>query len=386
MLKLNKYYLFSLIALATLTVLVGGHYLYLSFFMLIFMFMFSFIYILIAKNFIETEIVFKRDYYCTGDESQCITKINFDFAFPVPFLKIYSEAMKYSIGELKGEVTNMTADENKWIKSKILFNKRGLYNIGKYQIEISDIFKIFTYVKKEDRNINIKVYPRIYKIDSIANGGKDIFLEKYDKHSTNEEQSIIRDVRKYRMGDSLKKVHWKISAKLGDLYVKNTETISGEQYVVLVDMNKNNYAYEESLIEERVVEFAASVVNYLSAREINADVYLNKKNIEVKQVTDRQSFNEFMEYIIMEKSDGELSMQEFIYSMLSRIHRSNKLLLVLPELSKSIVESVISLKDNGYDIAVFCCIKNFDGEEQMEKLQRVGISCMELQDIVTKAS
>ncbi|WP_139904311.1 DUF58 domain-containing protein [Clostridium thermarum] len=382
MIRVNKYYAVLMLTMMGLVLLIGGDFLYLAFYTALIITFFSLAYILIVKYALKFQVEFKRDYYSTGDSCESIIKLNFDFLLPIPYLKVKSDILKYSEGEHTGEVTNMNYDEDKWIKRKITFNKRGLYYIGKAYIEVSDIFKIFTYIKHEDKNINVKVYPKIYKIDYIDIGGKDIFLEKYDKHSTNEDQSIIKDVRKYRLGDSLKKVHWKISAKLGELYVKNTETISGEQYVVLVDMNKENYNYEDVFVEERVVELASSILHYLSEREINADVYFNKKNMMVKQVMNKQTFDEFMDFIVTEKSDGELCIQEFIYSIISRIHRSNKMLLVLPDLKANIVENTLALRDMGFDVSVFYCVETGNNEEYRCRLQMAGISCTGISEIM----
>jgi uncharacterized protein (DUF58 family) len=386
MLKVNKNYAALVLIMVFLVLLIGGDFLYLALYTSLVTLIFSFAYILIAKNFLQFEVVFKRDYYSTGDSGESIMKINYDFPFPIPYLTIKSEAIKYGEDGLTGEITNMNSDENKWIKSKIVFRKRGLYYIGKAEVQISDIFKIFTYIKQEDKNINVKVYPKVHKIGHIDVGGKDIFLEKYDKHSTNEDQSIIKDVRKYKLGDSLKKVHWKISAKLNDLYVKNTETISGEQYVVLVDMNKENYTYGDGTVEENVVELTASILEYLSKREINADVYFNKKNMSIKQIMNQQTFNEFMDFIVTEESDGELSMQEFIYSIINRIHRSNKMLLVLPALKASTVENTLALREKGFDISVFYCVESDINKEYKSKLQRVGISCIGIREIMNYES
>lgn len=382
MLKINKSYVIFSIAAGITAFAVGGPYPYLLFYSFLMMLVFALIHLAITRRCFSIEVDFKKDYYSTGDQGECITKINLDLAFPIPYLKIDGEAMRHSDNSFTGEMINLTADENKWIRNNIVFTKRGIYNLGRVEAYVTDIFNIFTYVKKLDKNIDIKVYPKIYRIRDIDKGGRDIFLEKADKNSTNEEQSIIKDVRKYRLGDSLKKVHWKISAKLGELYVKNTETISGEQYMVLVDMNKENYDYGDGLVEEQLIELTASILNHLSKREIDVDVFLNKKLMSVNSIKCSQDFEDFMDFIVLQKSDGEMKMSEFMHQLIHNFHRSHKILLIVPAMDDNITENILSLSNSGYDLAVFYCIEDNKAEQNKAKLEKMLIGCMSMKKMI----
>ncbi len=382
MLKISKLYLLICVISGTTAVLIGGTFPYLLFYSFVGMLILAFINLAITKSCFNIEVDFKRDYYSTGDTGECITKINLNLLFPIPYLKIRSEAMKYSGNTYDSQIINLTADENKWIRSNIIFRKRGIYNLGRVDAYVTDIFNILTYIKKFDKDINIKVYPRIYNLRNLERGGSDIFLEKSDKNSTNEEQWLVKDVRKYRMGDSLKKIHWKISAKMNELYVKNTETISGEQYVVLVDMNKKNYDFPNMFIEEEIIEFTASMLNHLYKKEIDVDVYFNKKIMHMISIQCKQDFDAFMDFIVQQKSDGDVEITEFVHQLIYRFHRSHKIVLVVAALDDSLTENVLALKNSGYDLTVYYSTDKEETLRNRRKLETMLVECRTMKEMI----
>ncbi|WP_010294285.1 DUF58 domain-containing protein [Clostridium senegalense] len=64
-------------------------------------------------------------------------------------------------------------------------------------------------------------------------------LENLSKKIINvKERDIVRDVREYRVGDNVKNIHWKLSAKQNRLYVKNYEKLTGRKANIIVNMEK----------------------------------------------------------------------------------------------------------------------------------------------------
>lgn len=48
--------------------------------------------------------------------------------------------------------------------------------------------------------------------------------------------SNVTDVREYRPGDRFQKIHWKLSAKIGELIVKENEATSSNRFVILTEL------------------------------------------------------------------------------------------------------------------------------------------------------
>ena len=221
------------------------------------------------------------------------------------------------------------------------------------------------------------------KWHSVASGGKDVFRDSIDFKGNNEDQFTIRDVREYRQGDSLKKIHWKLSARYGELYVKNFENISGEQTVIFVDLNKKNNDYDiYGIYEEKVVDIAISLINMMRKKDIGTKVYVNSKQPREFNILCKEDFNELLEYFVNQESDSELDFSEYIQNNYYKIHRVNKLLAVTSKIDEKVAYNIISIKNSGYSIALYHSVEEKKDIGISEELKIRGIECLGFQQLI----
>jgi len=74
-------------------------------------------------------------------------------------------------------------------------------------------------------------------------------------------------IREFRPGDSISSVHWKSSAKTGDLRVKEFQSRSDQSYTVFLNVKESgsNKLVKEEVLEERISK-AASLIYHLIER------------------------------------------------------------------------------------------------------------------------
>lgn len=73
----------------------------------------------------------------------------------------------------------------------------------------------------------------------------------------------LAHLKLYQPGDSVKQIHWKLSSKLDELYIKQLETTTGQQFVLAVDATHigENIQLYDKLIEETANQLFSSVLN-----------------------------------------------------------------------------------------------------------------------------
>jgi uncharacterized protein (DUF58 family) len=138
------------------------------------------------------------------------------------------------------------------------FPYRGKYNVGVELAVITDMFGLFKFTLKNKQPESLIVFPKAnegfferIRDDAQQNRrGRNLFEEDY---------SVIADVRKYVSDDNLRKVHWKLSAKHGELMVKLFDPLDQEKAVLLLDTR------EIPLNSVQAMEFEDKVISYLSA-------------------------------------------------------------------------------------------------------------------------
>jgi len=385
MVSFNKYFVVIVILSFILGLTYGGVLFYYLFYSMFFTLVATRIYLALINSYIEVEINFKEDYLYAGDEIDCTTILSCKIDLPIPYIEIRSAVFEAAFTEYTAQLVHLTALENQWIKNNIIFHKRGIYNLGKVSLKIQDVFNVIELKKNIDTQKFVKVYPRIYKLGSQISGGKDIFREAIDFKGSNEEQYTIKDVREYRKGDSLKKIHWKLSARYGELYVKTFENISGEQTVVFVDLNKKNNDYDiYGIYEEKVVDMAISLINIMREKDIGTKVYVNSKQPREFNILCNEDFNDLLEYFVNQESDGELDFSEYIQSNYYKIHRANKLLAVTSRIDEKVAYNIISIKNSGYSIALYHSVEEEKDVNLAQELKIRGIQCFGLQQLINK--
>ncbi|MCH5325075.1 MAG: DUF58 domain-containing protein [Eubacterium sp.] len=124
---------------------------------------------------------------------------------------------------------------------------RGVYPAGVEKMIIYDFLKIFALKKKVNRIEDFTVLPRKLLIEPILS----------DDENDSETASVNRfalikntfvNVRDYQPEDSVKHIHWKMSAKLDKLMVKQYERSAGGTSIILADMN-GYFPFEEDNAE-----------------------------------------------------------------------------------------------------------------------------------------
>lgn len=364
-------------------ILFGGNLPFYIFYSMLTILIISYIYIRIIKQVFSIEAVIKENVLSVGDSASMLIKVKFGILLPVPYIEILCNGFVKSRRGFFGCIRNTTCDENIWIESSMVFDERGIYIPDSVFVKIKDLFHIFSYEHVINTGISVRVYPRIFNIKPIASGGMDIYRETLDTTGRHEDQFTIRDVRKYREGDSLKKIHWKLSAKHDDLYVKNVDVISGKEIILFIDMDKGNYSFDEyGAIEESIVDFSTSIAYQVVNRNLNAEVFINSSGKMNFEINDRSDFDRLMEHLLIQKSDGCTDIIRYINENACRLHRMNRIVVVTAAINDNLSDYVIKLNNSGYNIAVFYCLESSDQTDYAERLRISQVECYFFKDCI----
>lgn len=112
--------------------------------------------------------------------------------------------------------------EEKIIKH-ISAEKCGKMIVGLPRISVSDWWGGFSFPKKIKVQEEILVMPRVCLVNLIVSYRTRWFLSETDDYAqdkSGDDNTEIYEIREYRNGDRMQKVHWKISANQEELYVK----------------------------------------------------------------------------------------------------------------------------------------------------------------------
>lgn len=149
--------------------------------------------------------------------------------------------------------------------------QRGVFRLGPHTLRTGDPFGLFGLEFADTRSESLLVYPRVAHIPELdlprgSYSGQDRRRRAYSGSER------AQAVRAYQPGDSLRHVHWPISARQGELIVTDVETEpSGDLWIVL-DVNRlvQSGQGDESTLETSIVLAASVSAEFLGGGERRA--------------------------------------------------------------------------------------------------------------------
>lgn len=315
MIKVNKIYILFIISSFIFAYLEGGDLPYAIFYTLIIPFIISFIFLYISSRNIDVQFKTDKNTFIRKEQGEVTEILNNKGYIPVPYVHYTNNSIKELDSNYMSFLFNLNPDASKWNKSRIKFVKRGRYNIGSVSLEFRDYFNIVKYIKNINKDMLVYVYPQIYKIAELNSGGRDIYKENYSIDTRNSDIHKYKDIKKYQTGESLKKIHWKVTAKKGELYSKNNDNVSVNDVLLMLDMNiKNNYLDASKDMEEELVSYFLSVVNYFINEGVRVHVLISNEKNQNIILRDMADFQQLLDYFLDNKSRGTKSIIDFIKS------------------------------------------------------------------------
>jgi uncharacterized protein (DUF58 family) len=157
------------------------------------------------------------------------------------------------------------------------FPVRGFYNIGPVSYLSGDIFTLFT-IEREYRYIDtLVIYPQIWTLETLELPAKEMFGEIKVRRSLFTDPVKTQGIRDYQPQDRFRDVHWKATARKGDLQTKVYEPTSGMNVVTFLNVAtfpKHWMGFDPDLLE-RAISVVASICNYAAEQKWGIGMYAN---------------------------------------------------------------------------------------------------------------
>lgn len=163
----------------------------------------------------------------------------------------------------------MSVDGFQKVRRKLRFTckQRGMYTIEEAELVSYDLFFAHTFVHRVEVSASLCVYPSLVDISKLIpvfrqmNGGVRTKVPLF------EDPYAFAGVREYTPQDSMKRIHWKASAKTGKWQVKTMEYQSSTPVVIILNLESPGVFTNTDLMEDSI-RIAYSLVYYLCSNGI----------------------------------------------------------------------------------------------------------------------
>lgn len=196
---------------------------------------------------------------------------------PAGEMELVLEQKNVLYGEQKMQVLSLQPAG----KRELIFEYRmpmtacGSMRIRALTLRCYDVLGLFCWKKKLDKEIDVLVYPVQLQLETQLSRRPETRMtgEMYDQNRKGQDVSEVVELRDYIPGDSLGRIHWKLSEKAENLIVREFGCPSDYDVLILYDMMKN---YGEKPIttkqNDAVLAFTAELSYRLIERNLEHSV------------------------------------------------------------------------------------------------------------------
>ena len=354
MIRINIKFLVFIIIIAIFAYSSGGNLPYTVFYAGILVLLGGLIHITIQRITMKINLNIADKFFRTGDVLSLNIIVKSFSALPAGYIVVKNGAIPDFEKNFKGDIAFLNYHEEKNFSNELKIKIRGIYDFSVTNVLFTDLFCIMTVKKTFVQSKLIKVYPRIHRINEKNFNGKNILKNSFRNTKISEDSNEIRDLRLYREGDSLKRVHWKLSAKHNELYVKNFVEVASKDTNIILNMNKGKGIQENyDLVEEQMMELAVSLINYLQTKKFKIKLFINNEKDQIFTIENQNEFELLMEYLVNNKSQGNVNLVNFLNSKANILKPGTWLGIVTIEVDEALVEAVKTIVKTGFKISIF---------------------------------
>ena len=156
---------------------------------------------------------------------------------------------------------------------KMKLDVSGRYEIKASGVRIYDAFHIFSIRKKVGGTAYIYVLPQCYLVPvEVTKNTRDFVTDSdvYYSDVRSDDSTEVYQVREYRPGDRMTRIHWKLSARQDEIMVRDTSKALSCPVIICMDLDGRNcrhYGQAMSVALESMVSVSFSQIGRASCRE-----------------------------------------------------------------------------------------------------------------------
>lgn len=243
----------------------------------------------------------------------------------------------------------------------------GLFSVGISEYVFYDVLGLFrARVRcKKDSFSSLTVLPRPFDVEELH------FLPGDDGRAlpnrTAEDLSSPEDTRPYRRGDSLKRVHWKISARKRELIVRRFETPAPPDTLVLLDCSQpggeDDTDETRLTLRDALCETALSVISMQLKSQSPVRMPLYGTHAQEFHSSAMEDLPHLQRLLACQPFMGDAEFDRVLHMELRRMRQTGVTVIVTTHLTASVVEGVKHIRLMGPGVRLYLITRTPDNEE-----------------------
>ena len=249
---------------------------------------------------------------------------------------------------------------------------------GVESYEVSNVFGFFKREHKPDMaGQELLVLPVPFDVEPLTFAAGDMGVETMRRAM--EDPSSPNDFRAYQQGDPLKRIHWKMSARKRELFVKQFEEPALPDALVMLDTSPPQLAEglpddQSAFLKDALLETAASVV----ACQIRQDnpVRMPLVGDRPMEYSSRMGLPVLLDELARCTFNETERFERVLMMQLAELRKTGAVVIITTRLTSAVVDMIVRMKRMGPNVRLYLVTFVAENPETLPlvaKLQHAGV-------------
>jgi uncharacterized protein (DUF58 family) len=251
---------------------------------------------------------------------------------------------------------------------KLSVPERGYHQFGGASIASADMLGLFPGHTIDSDIQRLIVFPRVYNLQDLGLPAERPFGELRGSMRVFEDPLRIAGLREFRPGDSLRRVDWKATARLGNLTSRVYDPAASRQVYILVNSDTLTHAWEGYLKDdlERTVSTAASIAVWAAAQRHAVGLLANgslpdaDRPIRLPPSGAPEQVTRILEALAMVQPLTMNTLADTIRRESGKIPVGSTIVVVAPLVPDSLAGALLRLQDEGHSVFLLATSSRVD--------------------------
>jgi uncharacterized protein (DUF58 family) len=257
-------------------------------------------------------------------------------------------------GGLPGRAISLGPNrERSWLVRAPL-TRRGHFRVEPLQIRTGDPFGFFESSAAVGQGVTVVVYPRIERLPFWRLPAADLEGSHASPQRTHQTTPLAMAVRPWAPGDSMNRIHWKTTARHGEIQVKEFDLEQTADAWIFLDLERSiQEGRGDESTTEAAIRVAAAVTDraILENRAVGLTVNAHRASVLPPDRGSRQHLK-IMQLLAAVDADGTTRLSEALISGLGRVRRGMTAVIITASLERDWVRLLATLRSRGIGCVV----------------------------------
>jgi uncharacterized protein (DUF58 family) len=311
-------------------------------------------YVLTRAGLADLEAGYRVDHRQghVGDDMRTTYSISNQSRLPKPWLEVYSPT------DLPVPIPGRALGLRSWAQRSwiavVPLTRRGTFRIEPMIVRTGDPFGFFEAAATVGRATAVTVFPRVVALPSWRLPNANLEGSHSAPERTLQTTPLATTVRPYAPGDSFNRIHWRTTARLGEIQVKEFDLEQTADVWLYVDLHGAVQAgVDDTSTVEEAMRVAASIAH--DAILENRAVGLTTSGHRIVNIpADRgpRQRQKIMQLLAAVDGDGRTPLAEVLLAGLPKLRRGMTAVVVTPSRDRRWIKALTSLKSRGVGATV----------------------------------